>query len=533
MFLLTSLALAVGVINLAKSRTLVQELYCIEMLARVDTLCLDKTGTITNGTMKVSDVIEIKNQSSYTLREIIASMSFALNDNNQTSIALKEHFCNQMIIKSANTLPFSSSRKLSAVQFEDEGTYLLGAPEFVVKERNERVEERIKRFASMGYRVLMLARTNGQIKNGAITGEVRPVALITLQDQIRSDAPETISWFKQNGVDVRVISGDNPITVSEVARRAGIAGAEKYISLDGLSTDEVRNIAKDYTVFGRVSPEQKLILVKELKNAGRTVAMTGDGVNDILALREADCSIAMAAGAEAARNVSHLVLLDNNFASMPKVVAQGRRVINNIQKTSSIYLFKTMFVMMLVLFSIFTAMQYPFEPINMFLIETFVIGIPSFAIALEINDKKIKGKFLLTVLRNAFAGAIVVLINVTILYIFKEVGGTIFQIDADQFTTLLIFSTTVTGLFMLWKIVQPLNLYRFSLMILMTILIGVVAYFGRGILGIGDVNTNNILLLVIILQASYPLIAFINMILSKIRIDKIPILNKISETLDR
>jgi len=535
MFLLTSLALAVGVINLAKSRTLVQELYCIEMLARVDTLCLDKTGTITNGTMKVCDVVEINNASDYTIREILASMTFALEDNNQTSVALQDHFGSQMILKSNAILPFSSSRKLSAVSFEDKGTYILGAPEFVLKEKNERVEERVRRFASQGQRVLILARATGQIRNGKLPEGARPVALITLQDQIRKEAPETLEWFKKNGVDIRVISGDNPITVSEVAKRAGVVGAEKYVSLEGLSPIEVRNVAREYTVFGRVSPEQKLILVKELKNQGRTVAMTGDGVNDILALREADCSIAMAAGAEAARNVSHLVLLDSNFASMPKVVAQGRRVVNNIQKTSSIYLFKTLFVMLIVCFCIFSGLRYPFEPRNMFLIEFFVIGLPSFIIALEINDSKLKGKFMLNVLRTSFAGALVVLINVITLYIFKTVSGTdgMFAMTPQQFTTLLIFSTTITGLFMLWKIVLPLNLYRTVLMVGITVVIGLFAHYGGTIIGIDTVGINNILLLIIILQASYPLIAFFNAVLAKIRLDKVPILNKINEKLDR
>jgi cation-transporting ATPase E len=532
MFLLTSLALAVGVINLAKSRTLVQELYCIEMLARVDTLCLDKTGTITNGTMKVCDTVELKNQSKYTLREIIASMSFALNDNNQTSIALVEHFGSQLIMKSTKIVPFSSVRKYSAVTFEGEGTYFLGAPEFVLKEHNEVVEERIKRYASQGYRVLILARSVGVTRDGA-DKDIKPVAIITLQDQIRPDAIQTISWFKNNGVDVRVISGDNPVTVSEVARRAGVAGAEKYISLAGMSNVEVSNIANEYTVFGRVSPEQKHILIREFKNAGRTVAMTGDGVNDILALREADCSIAMAAGSEAARNVSHLVLLDNNFASMPKVVAQGRRVINNVQRTSSIFLFKTLFVMLIVGFCIITGEVYPFEPINMILIESFVIGIPTFCLALEINDTRIKGKFMLNVLKNSFAGAFVILINVIVLYIFKESGIIGFQIKPEEFTTMLIFSTTITGLFMLWKIIMPPTIFRMALMILMSLLIGIVAYYGQSLLGIRHIERENVLILVILLQASYPLIAFFNSLLSKIRLDRIPIINKIREGLDK
>ena len=535
MFLLTSLALAVGVINLAKSRTLVQELYCIEMLARVDTLCLDKTGTITNGTMKVCDLVELRGSSDYTMREIISSMLFALDDNNQTSIALQDHFGSKMILKATKILPFSSSRKLSAVSFEGEGTYILGAPEFIFKVQDKKVEERVNRFASQGYRVLVLAKSAGQLKDGGVLPiDPKPVAIITLQDTIRPDAPQTIEWFKQNGVSIRVISGDNPITVSEVARRAGVDGADKYVSLDGMSPIEVRSVANQYTVFGRVSPEQKLILVKEFKNAGRTVAMTGDGVNDILALREADCSVAMAAGSEAARNVSHLVLLDNNFASMPRVVAQGRRVINNIQRTSSIFLFKTMFVMLIVLFCIAspTAQAYPFEPVNMFLIECFVIGIPSFALALEINDAKIKGKFLLNVLRNAFAGAIVVLLNVMVLYFFKT-SDWLFHIGENEFTTMLIFATTVTGLFMLWKMIVPATLYRLCLMIIMTILIVVVSVYGNNILGIGSVQFDNILLLIIILLLSYPMIAFFNSLLLKIRLDRVPLLNKIGEKMDR
>ncbi|MCL2229435.1 MAG: HAD-IC family P-type ATPase, partial [Firmicutes bacterium] len=502
--------------------------------ARVDTLCLDKTGTITNGTMKVCDVVEIKNSTEYTIREIISSMQFALQDNNQTAIAIQDHFGSQMVMRATNVLPFSSSRKLSAVTFADEGTYIIGAPEFICKEgSNVKIEEKIRRFASQGYRVLILAHSKGQIKNKIIPSDAKPMAIITLQDNIRADAPATINWFKENGVDVRVISGDNPITVSEVAKRAGVEGAEKYISLEGLSPIEVRNIAQEYTVFGRVSPEQKLILVKELKNARRTVAMTGDGVNDILALREADCSIAMAAGSEAARNVSHLVLLDNDFAALPKVVAQGRRVINNIQKTSSIYLFKTMFVMLLVVFSILTGMQYPFQPINMLLIEFFVIGLPTFAIALEINDKPIKGKFLLSVLRNALSGAVVIIINVTVLFIFQQVGGIFDLTDPAQFTTMLVYTTTITGVFMLWKIVQPLNLYRTSLMLLITTLIILVSIYGREILELAVIDRQNILLLIILLQASYPMIAFVNNLLGKIRLDRVPIFNKLKDQFDR
>ena len=517
MFLLTSMALAVGVINLKKSNTLVQELYCIEMLARVDTLCLDKTGTITDGSMKVCEVVEIKNTSDYTIREIVASMLWALDDNNQTAIALGNHFDRNGIIKATKILPFSSSRKLSAVSFESEGTYIIGAPEFVLKGTYEKVDEKIARFASQGYRILVLARASGIIKNGELPDGAKPVALIVIQDHIRLEAPATIQWFKDNGVDVRVISGDNPITVSEVARRAGIVNAEKYISLEGMSPNEVRSTVGEYTVFGRVTPEQKLIIIKELKNKGRTVAMTGDGVNDILALREADCSIAMAAGSEAARNVSHLVLLDSNFASMPKVVSEGRRVVNNVQKSSSLFLFKTIFSMMLAVFVIFAGINYFFSPVNLMMLEYFVIGIPSFALALEINNQQIKGKFIFNILKNAFVGAIIVVFNIILLFIFKETG--LFSIGPNTFLTMCIYATTGTGVMMLYKLAKPLNIYRGLLLAIMIALIVLSIVYLYDFIGLVALSGTNVLVLIILLQASYPLIAFLNDLLARIKLD--------------
>lgn len=532
MFLLTSLALAVGVINLAKSNTLVQELYCIEMLARVDTLCLDKTGTITDGTMKVCDVVEIKNTSQYTIREIIASMLWALNENNQTAIALGNHFDRNGIIKAIKTLPFSSSRKLSAVSFEGEGTYIIGAPEFILKDNNDKVDEKVARFASQGYRVLLLARASGTMKDGHIPDGVKPVAIITIQDHIRKEAPATIKWFRDLGVDVRVISGDNPITVSEVARRAGILNAEKYISLEGMSPNEVRASAKEYTVFGRVTPEQKLILVKELKNMGRTVAMTGDGVNDILALKEADCSIAMATGSEAARNVSHLVLLDSNFASMPKVVMEGRRVVNNVQKASSLYLFKTLLTLMLIMFGVMVGTGYFFTTSDMFMLEWFIIGIPSFFLALEINNQVIKGKFIFNILKNAFAGAIVAVIGIILLYVMSgEVLGVLSWVTrnpdpaiADQFTTMSIFIIVGTGLMVLYRLIKPLNVYRGILYAIMLALVLTFAFYVNGLFDphisqLAVLEGRSVLILVIMLQAAYPLIGFMNEALAKVRLD--------------
>jgi cation-transporting ATPase E len=521
MFLLTSLALAVGVINLAKSNTLVQELYCIEMLARVDTLCLDKTGTITDGTMKVADVIEIKSGSKKnTLREIISSMLYALNDNNQTAVALGDYFGRECIIKAKDLLPFSSARKLSAVTFMGAGigTYIMGAPEFIFANMSEKLGDIIARFASQGYRVLALGYSAGKLDGDRLPNNIIPAALITLQDSIRREAPQTVKWFRENGVDIRVISGDNPITVSEVARRVGIEGAEKYVSLAGMSITEVRAVAREYTVFGRVTPEQKLILIKELKNSGRTVAMTGDGVNDILALREADCSIAMAAGSEAARNVSHLVLLDSNFSSMPKVVLEGRRVINNVQRTSSLFLFKTLFTILLTVLCIFTnGGVYFFDTSNLLILEAFVIGIPAFALALERNSTQIKGKFLVNILKNSFSGAVVVLINMCVLTFFLNNG--IFAITDNIFTTMCIYATLLTGFAMLYKITQPLNVYRTVILLLMFGCYFISIFYFKSDFNIELLsNDTHLLLAILMLFTSYALMAVVNNTLSKMHL---------------
>ncbi len=334
MLLLTSLALALGILRLAKSQTLVQDMYSLEMLARVNVLCLDKTGTITDGRMRVHDTVILNTVGDISLNDIMGSMLRELDGNNQTSIALYNHFGYNDKFTATAKIPFSSKRKLSAVTFDEGGTYAMGAPEFVLKPYPAKVEKLVKQYAQMGLRVIVLAHSPAPIVGEKLPAVMKPIAIISIADNVREDAVETIKWFKENEVDVKVISGDNPVTVSEVAKRAGIVNADKFISLDGLNDKEVENVANKYTVFGRVSPEQKAILVRSIKSHGNTVAMTGDGVNDILALKEADCAISVASGSEAARNVSHLVLMDNNFNSMPKVVAEGRRVINNIKNSS-------------------------------------------------------------------------------------------------------------------------------------------------------------------------------------------------------
>ena len=473
LFLLTSIALATSVIRLAKNKTLVQDLYCIEMLARVNVLCLDKTGTITDGTMSVNDVISVRdNPSSHEIGEILGSMLTATGDN-QTALAIADKFGYSNALTAKGVVPFSSQRKLSAVTFEGEGTFVLGAPEFVVKELGSKVNEIITENAKNGYRVVMLAHSPLEISGDKIP-VCRPIALLVIEDHIRPEAPEVIKWFRENNVDVKIISGDNPITVAEVARRVGVAGTERYVSLEGMSTREVIEAATKYTVFGRVSPEQKCTLVKALKAAGKTVAMTGDGVNDILAMREADCSVAMASGSEAARNVSHLVLLDSNFASMPKVVMEGRRVVNNIQKTSTLFLMKTLMSVFLSIISVimrFAGLSdqvYFFDTSNLTGLEMFVIGLPSFALALQPNKNIIKGSFMSNVLKQCIPGGITLTVAAMSVYLFGH--GAFFTGTEAEYTTIMVAVVMFTGVVSLVQICSPFNAYR-AVLTVVTILL--------------------------------------------------------------
>lgn len=463
LFLLTSMALAVGVIRLSQNNTLVQELYCIEMLARVDTLCLDKTGTITDGTMTVKSIIEYKNDTGLTLKNIISAMINAQKDPNLTSDALAERFGTAKRIRHKNLIPFSSSRKYSAVQFEKYGTFFLGAPEFVIKDRYSVIASEVDKQSLEGYRVIALGYSSGDIVDQTVGGKVEPLALIMIEDTIRPDAIETIEYFKSHNVDLKVISGDNAQTVARISQRAGIENSDKFISLEGMHDKEVVRAASRYTVFGRVSPQQKKLLIESLKNNGRTVAMTGDGVNDILALKEADTSIAMASGSEAARNVSHLVLLDSNFSSMPIVVSEGRRVINNVQRVSTLFLTKTIFSFLLAIVAIVRKGVYPISPSQLVLIDYLVIGIPSFLLALEPNSKLVKGKFLWNILRAALPGALVVMINSVIIFAFEESLG----MTQTVTSTLIVISATVVSLTVLFRVSQPFNKMRRALFFFM------------------------------------------------------------------
>jgi len=501
MFLLTSMALAVGVIKLAKKRTLVQDLYSIEMLARTDVLCLDKTGTITDGTMKVSNVIQIKTDLKYTIENLVGSMLTALDDNNQTSRALITHFGYSKELTAAHVLPFNSTRKMSGVTFSTGETFVFGAPEYVLKTKNAQVDNLVKTYASKGFRVLLFAQCDGSLKDDKIPAKREPIAVVVIEDHIRDDAMETIAWFKENGVDIKIISGDNPITVSEVSRRVGVDNADKYISLEGLSQQQVIDAADQYTIFGRVSPEQKCILVKALKAKGHKVAMTGDGVNDILALKEADCSVAMASGSEATRLVSNLVLLDSNFSSMPSVVAEGRRVINNIQKSSSLFLMKTIYTILLSIFCLIVKTDYPFSTRQVLLLEILVIGIPSFFLALQPNNDKIKGKFITNLLSKSLPGALILFINVIACYLFDITLGT-----DGQFTTMASLAITFVGLLVLFRLCKPFDVFRgimFTAMITLCVLILSINNWASYFEYI-PLSLQNILFIVCMVEASYP-----------------------------
>ncbi|MDY0277222.1 MAG: HAD-IC family P-type ATPase [Acholeplasma sp.] len=515
LFLLTSSALAVGVIRLAQNNALVQELFCIEMLARVDVLCLDKTGTITDGTMSVHSVIEYKNPTGLTLKNIISAMLNSQEDRNLTSKALEERFGTGKRIRSVAEIPFSSARKFSAVSFDKYGTFLLGAPEFVVKRTVSTQDffNEVDKQSKNGYRVLVVAHSKELIEEDKVVGNVVPLGLIMIEDSIRPDAIETIGYFKSSGVAVRVISGDNPITVSRIAQRAGVADAHKYISLEGLTNNEVINAANEYIVFGRVSPNQKKILVEALKAKGHTVAMTGDGVNDILALREADTSIALASGSEAARNVAHLVLLDSNFSSMPKVVVEGRRVINNIQKLSGLFLAKTLFTLLLAISAIISKGEYPITTSQLTPINLLIIGIPTFFLAMESNNSRVEGKFFKNVIKGALPGAVVVLINSLIIFWLSGLLG----MDYEVKSTLIVLSATMAMFILLLKLSWPLNRFRFMIVASMFMIFLVVTlarpdYFKlvpfstTSLVEHAPLTPAQILLLIALIQGTYPLL---------------------------
>ncbi len=458
LILLTSVALAVGVIRLGRYKTLVQELYCIETLARVDVLCLDKTGTITEGTMQYKGMIPLGDGKEEEIHAAVSALTHTLHDDNTTFMALKEYFTDDPGWTCGRAVPFSSQRKWSGASFTGKGAYVIGAPEFVMREGYEALRKTVEEYAAQGNRTLLLARCGEEYQEDEERfPSPEPVALLLIADKIRQEAPETFRFFRDQGVTIKVISGDNPLTVSEVAHRAGVEDAHNYVDASTLKTEEdVERAALEYTVFGRVTPPQKRILVRSLKQAGHTVAMTGDGVNDVLALKDADCSIAMASGSDAARHVSQLVLLDSNFASMPRVVLEGRRVINNIQRSASLFLVKTGYSFLMSILLLIFPFTYPFMPIQLTLISAITIGMPSFFLALEPNKSLVKGRFLTNVFNKALPGALSIVANLLLLM----TAAHFLHLPFGEVSTIAVVSTGAIGLMILASICVPFDLKR-------------------------------------------------------------------------
>ncbi|MBO5571317.1 MAG: cation-translocating P-type ATPase [Ruminococcus sp.] len=457
LYLVASATLAVSAMRLALNKVLVHDMKCIETLARVDVLCVDKTGTITENCMSVSKVVPAdEGVTEDVLNGLISDFAAAQDADNETMSAIKGHFCEPTGELPVNITGFSSEFKYSSVTFK-KGAYVMGAPEFVLKERYENYRTVIESYSRKGYRVLVFGRYSGIPDGKALDTAVEPVCFIMLSNPIRENAPETFRYFAEQGVEIKVISGDNPVTVSEVAKQAGIQNAGSYIDASTLTTENAVNDAvKRYTVFGRVTPEQKRMFVKALKRAGRTVAMTGDGVNDVLALKDADCSVAMASGSDAAAQAAQLVLLESDFSKMPEVVAEGRKVVNNLERSGSLFLVKNIFSLILSILTICFGISYPLFPAQISLISMFTIGIPAFFLSQMPNRDLIKGKFMSNILLKALPAGITDTLVVAAMIYF----GNIFSVERSDIATASTILLSIVGLMIVFEICKPMDVYK-------------------------------------------------------------------------
>lgn len=529
LYLLTTVALALSTMKLARKKVLLHDMKSIETLARVDVLCVDKTGTITEPDMKLKEIFLCKNsgadgtQTALTLDELkslILDYANASVDNNATMLALKAYAAEALTNNTSalhrtavSQQAFSSSLKYGSVTFSD-GTYLLGAPEFIMHEDFARIEEEIIPYADKGDRVLLFARYNGENVENGINGSVTPLGFVALANPIRANAVKTFEYFKSQGVAIKVISGDNPRTVSRIAIQAGIESAESFVDAATLDTeDKIADAVNKYTVFGRVTPKQKKQLVKALQAKGHTVAMTGDGVNDILAMKDADCSVAMASGSEAAAQAAQVVLLDSDFAHMPDVVYEGRRVVNNIQRSASLFLVKNIFSLLLSLFSVILMVTYPLEPAQVSLISMFTIGVPGFLLALEQNKDRIKGHFITNVMLKALSGGLTDVIAVGALV----VCGEVFCISDASIGTIATLVLSVVGFMILFKISEPLNGMKYA------VIIGNIAglvfsgFFLKKLFALTDLSNICILLMIVFGFAAESLFRNLTLLVEKLR----------------
>ena len=529
LYLLTTVALALSTMKLARKKVLLHDMKSIETLARVDVLCVDKTGTITEPDMKLKEIFLCKNsgadgtQTALTLDELkslILDYANASVDNNATMLALKAYAAEALTNNTSalhrtavSQQAFSSSLKYGSVTFSD-GTYLLGAPEFIMHEDFARIEEEIIPYADKGDRVLLFARYDGENVENGINGSVTPLGFVALANPIRENAVKTFEYFKSQGVAIKVISGDNPRTVSRIAIQAGIESAESFVDAATLDTeDKIADAVNKYTVFGRVTPKQKKQLVKALQAKGHTVAMTGDGVNDILAMKDADCSVAMASGSEAAAQAAQVVLLDSDFAHMPDVVYEGRRVVNNIQRSASLFLVKNIFSLLLSMFSVILMVTYPLEPAQVSLISMFTIGVPGFLLALEQNKDRIKGHFITNVMLKALPGGLTDVIAVGALV----VCGEVFCISDASIGTIATLVLSVVGFMILFKISEPLNGMKYA------VIIGNIAglvfsgFFLKKLFALTDLSNICILLMIVFGFAAESLFRNLTLLVEKLR----------------
>lgn len=518
LYLLASVALAVSAMRLAGKKVLLHDMKSIETLARVDVLCVDKTGTITEPVMRVKDVIEVEEHKKEEIKALMGDFAKAMSNDNETMAAMKEYFQNGSGKSAVKVLPFTSKVKYSAVCLKDsegaEANYVLGAPELMLREDFDEHREKIHGYAGKGYRVLLFGKYDGELDGEPLKEKVHPYGYILLTNPVREEAPDTFRYFAEQGVEVKVISGDNPLTVSEVAKEAGIENADRYVDASLLQTEEdiAKAIAQN-TVFGRVTPAQKRQFVQALKAQGRTVAMTGDGVNDVLALKDADCSVAMASGSDAAVQASQVVLLESDFSKMPSVVMEGRRVVNNIQRSASLFLVKNIFSFLLSLFSVVFMTTYPLEPSQISLISMFTIGIPGFFLAFQPNKDIIKGHFLTNVVLKALPAGLTDVVAVGALVVF----GQKFGVEATDISTAATMLLAIVGFMILYRICQPLNVLRGIVWAGSVAGLILCSIFLPKLFAITGMSVKCIMLFVVFSIATEPVLRYLTMLISGMR----------------
>ncbi len=547
LYLLTTVALALSTIRLAKKQVLLHDMKSIETLARVDVLCVDKTGTITEPGMQVTELVISgrcgdAEMDKRAFAHLLADYSAVIEDNNATMEAIRAYVAKNEIEKGSKTLlktqPFTSANKYSKVSFV-EGDYMLGAPEFIMKDRYEEISEEIEEYQSKGYRVLLMAEQSGSsamadTENAADTdksgqqapgvkgaadmassraGMVSPIGYIVLSNPIRENAESTFTYFKEQGVAIKVISGDNPATVSEVAKRAGIDGAENYVDASTLASEkDITEAVDKYTVFGRVTPKQKQLIVRALQKQKHTVAMTGDGVNDILAMKDADCSIAMASGSEAAAQAAQTVLLDSDFGRMPYVVFEGRQVVNNIQRSASLFLVKNIFSLLMAIFSAVFAITYPLEPSQISLISMFTIGLPGFLLALEPNRNRIEGNFMANVMLKALPAGLTDVLSVGALVI----CGQVFNLPSEDIATAGTMLLAVVGFMIIIKISHPFNKMKYGVLLINIIGLLFCGLFLGRLFAIESISNICFLLMVVFAFAAESMFRYLTLFVEKL-----------------